>query len=120
MAQGLPSALSLVLLYTWRCLQEHICKETTRADDWIDNASHGRVLPPVDPGPPLRQSGVVATADNVANRRSKEPQTMPFEDGNQLGDILDWLANAIASLGFFLPIAVILLFNMFEIGRAHV
>ena len=38
---------------------------------------------------------------------------MPFEDGNQLGELLDWLLNAIASLGFFLPIAVILLFNMF-------
>lgn len=38
---------------------------------------------------------------------------MPFDDGSQLGELLDWLANAIASLGFFLPIAVILLFNMF-------
>jgi len=38
---------------------------------------------------------------------------VPFDVGSQLGELLDWLANAIASLGFFLPIAVILLFNMF-------
>ncbi len=38
---------------------------------------------------------------------------MPFDDGIQLGEVLEWLASVISSLGFFLPIALILLFNLF-------
>lgn len=38
---------------------------------------------------------------------------MPFDDGSQVAEFLEWLASAIAGLGFIVPIAFILLFNLF-------
>src|SRR5680860_1079082 len=40
-------------------------------------------------------------------------QDVPFDDGSQIEEFLEWLASAIAGLGFLVPIAFILLFNLF-------